>query len=226
MANPRPKVSKGDSKNLPGWHRFSITTERLAFVLKAIASYGKMTSAKGAQDRIAFLIRLRDAALPSMKEHSEIFAAVGSPGDVVCIDRRQYASAHHAAIGEAEFFLSEFGRGFPEDWWKPPFDPSDIINNLENARNDISDSLPGTWQADFRTIPVRIQRERAAATCRPHKPIATNGPKKIKPTPGTLNVIRRIEKGDDIDKIVEATHKTPKNVCKIRCYFHQGKYEL
>ena len=68
--------------------------------------------------------------------------------------------------------------------------------------------------------------ERAATTCLPPKPKATDWAKKIKPTPDTLNVIRKIEKGEGNDTIHRLTGKSVRNISKIRSQFHNGLYEL
>ena len=111
-----------------------------------------------------------------------MFASSGTVSDTVNIRGRIYPSAHHAAVREAGSFMDIFwfhvdqaGRKKAiEKFHKSPgdellrllgsgkgFDAKLVVTKWERAKARILELLDDKWQADFKGVAARIERERA-----------------------------------------------------------------
>jgi hypothetical protein len=225
---------EGVSTDSPRGHKFSILVECMAGILLILGALAEKESLKFEHHLTSFLLDWIFKYGPSIKEHAETYAAMGPMGDVVCIGSRQYASAHHAVVGEAEVFLVRFGPTlYPKCLLEDGFDSSVVDENWRRARKAIANHFSERWLEGFQIVPARIRRERATVKCQSLKSPATAGspsdgnrPKKIDPTPDTVKVIQRIKKGHDNDTIANATGKTVGSVRKIRSLYKHDMYKL
>jgi hypothetical protein len=99
-------------------------------------------------------------------DYDELFAAVGTPSEVVIIDQtRAYPSAHVAIIREAESFLQAFVLGFYNenifDGSDKEFDAKEIESRWELAKRIIYDLSSDKLRHDFIPLEARALRERA-----------------------------------------------------------------
>jgi hypothetical protein len=154
----------------------------IALALAVLPALATDDQSNLAQSSIAELIKLVDACALAMKERGEAFAAIGSLADVITIRGRSYASAHHAAVGQAHSFLGqlwvrldttnweECQRQFLADptsqavqkWLNQTgLDPQLVTAQWERAKVDILELLPPEWRQEFKPVGARIVRERA-----------------------------------------------------------------
>ena len=239
---------RGLSLSPADWRRFSAKVENLANGLLAVANLREIYSAHYYIWKIFSMARDLNRA----DECFSIFAAFGPASDLVRIDGSFYPSAHRAVFEEAMLlikknFYSKFKTHFTI------FDFSRTAWSLE--KSVILHHLSNDWQEDFKALPARLLRERAAVEMAvSHQELFGNavnvfradarhkglnalplnapgfagplGKTPMQPEAGTMEAIALLQRGKSHDEVAEATGKTIYAVRKICSRLKQGQYTV
>jgi hypothetical protein len=129
----------------PAPHQISLSKacERLASALFLLPVYAREDEPSMALYSVKEINSLLDAATKPIEERGDVFASVGSVGDVITVCGKTYPSAHVAAFREASHFARIF-------WFHVDREgKEDIGAQVRAAYAKRGSQLPGdVWQKD------------------------------------------------------------------------------
>lgn len=149
------------------------SVERIALELAMLPALAEHDEPEAAQSCVARLQGLLAESFWQFQNEADSYSALGNAGDTITIRRppfsANYASAHQAALDEANLFLDLLWFHLDSQRQRESRETDAICNGMpavlvsdhwERAKTGILELLPRAWREDFAMVRSRIQWER------------------------------------------------------------------